>query len=61
MTKQKKSGLILLIFGVLVILYSIKIPTYILYIRGAFWRLSLFVMGCIFILIGLINLFFSKK
>lgn len=61
MTNQKKSGIVLLIFGILIILYSIKVPAYITLIRGISWRLSIFLMGCLFVLIGLMNLFYKKK
>lgn len=56
MKKQRLGGIALIIFGFIVLLLSIFTSNFITKLKGYLWRISLNIMGILFIIFGIMNL-----
>lgn len=60
MKKQKIGGLALIIFGIIILVYSKFLPSFVTFFRGNLWKFSLIFMGIVFIFFGILNLIHKK-
>ncbi len=61
MKKQRIGGITLIIFGLIILLYSIFVSDFITTLKGILWRISLGFFGVLFIVFGVMNLLHKEQ